>query len=248
MRISTWNLDHASNSSRNISMQIDRIREIAPDILILTETCDEVDLAPYGYFGCKTIKNGFGKYCSAIWSRTKLQTVETIDPLLSVAAVITTVLGDVLVYGTIIPYHGYRGKDQTSKAWEEHYKSITNLGIDLKRLARISSNELPLIVGGDFNQTRDGSVRTYGTTKGRMMLTEVLTDLEMECVTEEHFGNAGKLKVDPITAKTRNNIDHICVTRDRFNIESIGAWDHFTPNGDYLSDHNGVYVDLECPN
>ena len=25
----------------------------------------------------------------------------------------------------------------------------------------------------------------------------------------------------------------------------VGAWDHFTPDGQYMSDHNGVYFEFE---
>lgn len=30
-----------------------------------------------------------------------------------------------------------------------------------------------------------------------------------------------------------------------FSVVEVGAWDHFTETGVFLSDHNGVYVDLE---
>jgi len=28
-------------------------------------------------------------------------------------------------------------------------------------------------------------------------------------------------------------------------IHKVGAWDHFTEDGKYMSDHNGVYVAFE---
>ena len=49
MRVATWNLDHASNSKRAITQQIEQVLRVKPDILVLTETCAEVDLARHGF-------------------------------------------------------------------------------------------------------------------------------------------------------------------------------------------------------
>ncbi|MEW6563593.1 MAG: endonuclease/exonuclease/phosphatase family protein [Pseudomonadota bacterium] len=246
LRIATWNLDHASNSKRPIQRQIEAIMRMAPDILVLTETCAQVDLSPYGYSVQYTQPNEYKKYYAAIWSRFPIvHQHETSDPELTVCAQIASSLGDVLVYGTIITYHGDKGPDQKSPAWAEHYKAIGVQGNDWARLRAQAA--LPMIVAGDFNQTRDGSSRTYGTAHGRGLLTEQLARSGLVCLTTENFGDTGKLKVDQRIDRARNNIDHICVTENVFEIGDVGAWDHFAEDGAYLSDHNGVYVDIaEC--
>lgn len=106
---------------------------------------------------------------------------------------------------------------------------------------------MPFVVAGDFNQTRDSSSRTYGTKFGRELLSSELARCSLHCLTTEDFGATGKLNIDPIKGWTRNNIDHICVTDKAFTVLNVGAWYHFTELGEFLSDHNGVYVDLAQP-
>lgn len=249
MRIATWNLDHASNSSRSVPLQIDQINKIAPDILVLTETCADVDLRAEGYrFMLATTKNCHSKHYSTIWSKYPIRKeYSTFDPEMAVCAEIETPFSSVVVYGTIITYHGDQGPDGTSKPWTEHYKAIEAHGYDWLKILQEGRQQVPLVVAGDFNQTRDNSYRTYGTKFGRDLLSRELTRCCLRCLTTEDFGAAGKLTIDPSKGWTRNNIDHICVTDKAFTVIDIGAWDHFTESGKFLSDHNGVYVDLARP-
>jgi endonuclease/exonuclease/phosphatase family metal-dependent hydrolase len=244
LRIATWNLDHAKNSSRPIDLQRAIILQKKPDIIVLTETCEAVNLTDDGYHVVyPDKKNEYGKYDSAIWSKYPLfKSFKTTDEELSVCALTTsTPLGDVMVYATIIPYHGYKGKDKQSGGWVEHYKAIKRIDNDLTRLQMEFSKSIPLFVAGDFNQTRDGSKGTYGTAEGRQMLSETLERNNLTCLTEINY----KLKPDPKNGWPRNNVDHICMTRGAFSVVASEAWNHFTEDGIYLSDHNGVYVDLQ---
>lgn len=247
LRIATWNLDHASNSSRPIDLQLEAISAIKPDILVLTETCDDVDLQPQGMTRfTPTRRNGYGKYWTTIHVSKRAIEIEVLESIRDsvVSCVrVRTDLGKMIVYGTILPYRDYPGSDGTSVAWAEHYKAIEAQGQQWALLV----DEAPLVVAGDFNQTRDNSRRTYGTRIGREALSRQLERCRLECLTEEDFGASGKLKADPAKGWPRNNIDHICVTRDAFRVVNVGAWDHFIGKGQqirYLSDHNGVYVDL----
>lgn len=247
MRVATWNLDHASNSSRPIDLQIQQIRSIAPDILVLTETCDGVDLAPFGYTAALTERNKFQKYWSVIWSKyLSLKTIPTYDPETAVCAEIDTPLGRIIVYGTIITYFGDAGSDGKSPYWYEHHKAIGQHGDDWSKIFFEDYGcRLPLIVAGDYNQPRDGS--KYNRSKDGLnikLLDEQLERNQLACLTSEDFRLAGKLSVDPVKKFVRSNIDHICATRDAFRVCSIGAWDHFTKDIVFMSDHNGVYVDL----
>ncbi len=248
MRIATWNLDHASNSSRPIDAQIAQLRKIDADILVLTETCEQVDLSADGYVSVAPHnKNEYGKYWSTIWSRSCWKTphqIDCYDNETAVCSQITTPLGDLIIYGTIITYHGDKGPQGNSPAWAEHEKAIVCHGDDWRKIQDKYAG-IPFFVAGDFNQTRDGSVQTYGTKAGRELLGEELSRNHLTCLTTEDFGGFGKLKVDPSKGWARNNIDHICMTDGAFQKQYVGAWDHFTKSGLYLSDHNGVYVDIE---
>lgn len=245
MRVATWNLDHAYNASRPIQLQINKIVEINPDIIVVTETCESISLQDYGYKVCyPQQKNSHGKYCVGIWSKYPVLSSPVIqETMLAVCAEIDSPLGKLLVYGTIIPYHGYKGSDGKSGAWEEHYKAIEKQGSDWTALLNTFKN-IPLIVAGDFNQTRDGSKQSYGTEKGRQLLSDKLTLNKLVCLTEENFGASGKLSIDPKKAKVRNNIDHICTSSSFLKPHYVGAWDHFTDDNLFLSDHNGVYLDF----
>ena len=248
MRIATWNLDHASNSSRPISAQIEQIRKINADVWILTETCEKVDLREDGFSPVTPQhKNVYGKYWSTIWVKngwTINNQISCYDNETAVCAQIQSPSGNrVIVYGTIITWRDDKGPNKTSPPWTEHMKSIIEHSTDWQTIQDLYPN-IPFIVAGDFNQTRDGSTRTYGTNACREQLGAELTKNKLSCLTTENFGAAGKLKIDPAKGWARNNIDHICVSNKAFRTEYLGAWDHFTEDGKYLSDHNGVYVDL----
>lgn len=246
LRIGTWNLDHASNSSRPIAAQIEQMRKIDADIWVLTETCEKVDLSEDGYVSITPhSKNIYDKYWSTIWSRWgNFHQIDCYDNETAVCAQITTPLGNLIIYGTIITYHGYKGPQGDSPAWAEHERAIACHGNDWRSIQDKYAG-IPFFVAGDFNQTRDGSVKTYGTKLGRELLGEELRKNHLTCLTTENFGSSGKLKVDPSKGWARNNIDHICMTDGAFQQSYVGAWDHFTESAIYLSDHNGVYVDVE---
>jgi type I restriction-modification system DNA methylase subunit len=56
------------------------------------------------------------------------------------------------------------------------------------------------------------------------------------------------LTEDPIKNKIRSNIDHICISNNILNQMKqyeVGAWNHFTQQGQYMSDHNGIYITFE---
>lgn len=246
MRIATWNLDHASNSKRPIDLQVHQIQAIKPDVLVLTETCKEVELALHGFTAYSSKPNEYGKFYSTIYLGPNVsfqKQLKTYDEVTATCLQVNTPLGEMIIYGTIIAYHGYKGPNNDSPAWAEHYKAITDHGNDWAKLG----NNPPLVIAGDFNQTRDGSSRTYGTKLGRELLSAELSRNHLTCLTTENFGCTGKLKADQKTNWARNNIDHICMTENAFSVVNVDAWDHFNAEGKYLSDHNGVYVDIESP-
>lgn len=189
-------------------------------------------------------KNKYGKYWSSIWFNKNTQIIkeiETANDEVAVCAQFETLIGKLIVYGTIIAYKDFLIKEG-SQPWEEHYKSIKWHGEDWFNI--ISGNpNVPFVVAGDFNQTRDGSNR-YSTSEGINLLGTLLEKCNLECVTEENFTETGKLNADPNKGYPRANIDHICISKNFFNSIEVGAWDHFNDERNYTSDHNGVFIDL----
>jgi hypothetical protein len=242
-RVATWNLDHASKRSRPVLEQVEKIKAIKADIWVLTETCDRVDLSAADY-QCKTprLRNKYNNFWTTVWARNSFELGEQLDSCDdgTVTCVrVHTPGGWLVVYGTILTWKMDPGAG-ASKPWEEHHKDIAVQGADWARLK--SQHSEPLIVAGDFNQTRDKS-RRYCSDVSIDMLTKQLKTNKLECVTEEDFGREGHLGADPKKGYYRHNVDHICVPTHSFRVVGIGVWDHFV--GDqYLSDHNGVFVDL----
>jgi hypothetical protein len=142
-------------------------------------------------------------------------------------------------------YADDKGIDGKSKRWEEHNKAIEIQGKEWNSFIE-AHPDCVFLVAGDFNQTRDGSKQTYGTKHGRDLLSIQLNKNNLVCLTEDNFGELGKLTPDPKTGCGwfRNNIDHICISKNDFELISADAWNHFTNDGIYMSDHNGVFVDI----
>ncbi|MGJ8641765.1 MAG: hypothetical protein ACSHX9_00025 [Luteolibacter sp.] len=141
-----------------------------------------------------------------------------------------------LVYGSIIAYAGYKGSDGKSPMWEAHYRYIEWHGRDWLQLRKEFPNH-HLITGGDYNQNRDGA-RWYGTKHGRNMLSKVLQGAGLLCVTEQDFVAAGMLE-------KRHTVDHICMDESMADrVIQVDAWERTRPDGLQLSDHSGVLVDL----
>ena len=63
-----------------------------------------------------------------------------------------------------------------------------------------------------------------GTKKGRDLLSRELSRNRLTCLTDENFGENGKLNVDMKIGKVRSNIDHICMTDNAFRVVRVGAW------------------------
>jgi len=245
-RIATWNLDHASNSGRPKVEQVHKICEINPHLVVLTETCRDVDLTHLGYVGQWSTPNKYGKQYSAIWTRWPiLERVTTCSPELATCAIVTTPFGILAVYGTIFTYRNYKGVRGHLGPWEAHLKDIAVQGDDWQRI-RASRNNCPLVVAGDFNQARDG-MGVYKSRRAIEALDNELQRNDLVCATQENFGAVGKLTVDPRLGRYRHNIDHICLPKAGFRVNRVDAWDGFLLGTDplvRLSDHNGVYIDV----
>lgn len=252
-KISTWNIERPSPNTKKTGIVIEKILEEDSDIIILTETSNAVDLSSvYPYLiSTESYERTPTEQWVTIWSKWQIiEQLKTIDNKRTVCGIVKTPFGKVIIYGTIIPYQmagvsGVRYGNLNFKTWEYHEKDLYNQSKNWSELKN-DNHQLPLIVAGDFNQTRFNGIG-YGTKKVRGILTQILQELQMTCVTEIDFSK-NYLTTDPRKGKTRNNIDHICISNsllDKLKDYNVGAWNHFTENGQYMSDHNGIYFEFE---
>jgi hypothetical protein len=256
MRIATWNLERPKASgpladvkNKAIQAQLDRL---GADIWILTETNGVIQ--PSGYESVPSERmpgRGPGENSTTIWSRYPIKgQVTTLEgqptrvmagqprPLgyyvngpdnsVAVCADIETPHGDLRVYGTIITWHADKGPTGTAKNWDEQYVSIEAHAQDWQRLGQ----DRVICVAGDFNMTlkTPPDRGSYGTVKGRQLLQEALHEAGLVCVTADSPGG----------------IDHICLSQAwATKVIATGSWLAYLPDGREVSDHPGVWVDLE---
>lgn len=250
MRIATWNVERPKGNTAPRSQRVlNKIQEIAADIWILTETHDAICPGPV-YHDASTptvseppILHATGEHKTTIWSRWPIiEHWETATPHRATCVVIETPLGELVVYGTVIPYHGARWPYGTPRNWDAHYAAIATQGADWSRLRR----NYPfhgLCVAGDLNQTRTGRL-WYGSKWGRALLDLALSENQLVGVTQADFSAAQKLSQEDRALLTQC-IDHICLDgRWAGLVQQVGIWPKHTAAGEYLSDHSGVYIDL----
>lgn len=238
MRIATWNLERPrKNGLVKNERRLDRIRGIDADLWILTETHAAIALAGYSSVASER-PDGYreGESYASIWSRWPIcQQIPTFDPRFAVCAELASPAGPMVVYGSIITYANDPGPEKISRRWEEHRKSIEAHAIDWRRLRESFPSHL-FCAAGDFNQSRDGS-GWYEDAQSVVRLTQALEDITMQCVTELDMRANGL---------SRATVDHICLSRSLVaGVSVLGAWEGHTESGDRMSDHNGVFVDID---
>ncbi len=252
-RIANWNVERPKNGTKKTNLVLDKINEINADILVLTETSKAINLEP-DYQAVKSNNNEKNpdEQWITIWSKWKIiEQILTFDKFRTACALIEAPFGQIIIYGTIIPYHaagvkGNRYKQTGYKNWQLHYEDIINQSSDWNKIISNYPNTSFFVIG-DFNQTRNEIQKGYGTSKGRELLTKELQLNNLKCVTEIDFTHEFLTKHPKVNGKTKKIIDHICVsTKWIKNVKKykVGAWNRFDKQGYDLSDHNGVYIDF----
>lgn len=236
MRIGTWNVEYA------YPKRLDALRGVIAanpaDVWVLTETHD--DLAPVG---CPHVvhskprpKNWSGirpgSRWVSIWSAfpiVKQVFVDGGDEERTVIALIDAgARGQVLVYGTVLPWKGDRGKFN----WSEHHTVVPQQCNEWREL-RQRYPDAALCVAGDYNtdMVRGGY---YGTREGIALLSAGLADCRLYCATAPERIPSGLLEFPPI--------DHIALPlKWRHQIQVSAAW---PAQKGVLSDHGGLVVTI----
>ncbi len=238
MRIGTWNVEYA------YPKRLEALRTVLSanpaDIWILTETHDELrpegcSLAahssprPKNWSGVRE-----GSRWVTVWSRYPV-VEQIILPGADVERTVTALLQvsereQLVVYGTVIPWKGDRGKFD----WSEHYRIIPQQCAEWSEL-RVRYPDAALCVAGDYN-TDMSTGRYYGTKQGIAAIDAGLTSCGLYCATAPSFVPEGALPYPPI--------DHIAVPAAwRARTRVAAAW---PANRAELSDHSGLVIEIEA--
>lgn len=234
-RVGTWNVQYARGIEKN-QRRLDVITSLAADIWVLTETHDDLDLsATHRPLHSDQRYSAPGGRWTTIWTSMPLiERLATLDPRRCVAARLDAGdEGEVIVYGTVLPWNGDVGpdKDNPAKGWDEFPRVVTGQGQEWLSL-RQRFPDVTLIVAGDLNQDLGGR-HYYGTKACRELLNALLARAGLECLTTTDRFDPAVLLHPPI--------DHVCAGpgRGRHFTTEVHGWDNVVA-GAKLSDHGGV--------
>ncbi len=241
MRIGTWNTEYARGADKNAA-RLRCIREAACDIWVLTETSNDLDLGP-GYAHVSTEPRPgrrAGEQWTTIWSRYPIvERVPLADACRTVAALVASPLGALVVYGTVLPWHSDRGPERDAATrvpnWSEFNRVAPLQAAEWAALAD-ARPDAHLCVAGDFN-TSLGGKQDYGTKQGRELLRAGLRAARLACVTEWDRLPPGSLGRSPI--------DHIALSMplaERSRV--VSTWEGTDSSGLRMSDHSALVVEV----
>lgn len=236
LRIGTWNVEYA------YERRLDALRQVlldhSADVWILTEThdglappnCSHVahsEPRPKNWSGIRP-----GSRWVSIWSKYPIVEQVWLDSSDRERTVIALLnLGEesmLLVYGTVLPWKGDRGKFD----WTEHHRVIPEQCAEWLEL-RKKYPDASLCVAGDYN-TDMGTGTYYGTKRGIAALQGGLSNCELFCATDP-----GRVPTDLLPYPP---IDHIALpTSWREKTAVVAAW---PANKKALSDHSGLVVEV----
>ena len=235
LTIGTWNVEYAAGAAKNAARLARLLAEDA-DIWVLTETHDELDLSAT-HRAVSTHQRPTGRagarWCT-IWSRWPLEEVlEVEDPVRTAACVVSSPLGRVLVYATVLPWHTDPGPDAQAPArnWHEQYRVTPLQGAEWAAL-RTRFPDAALVVAGDLNMNLGGR-HYYGTRLGRQLLEAAMEGANLRCATRTELVADGLLGHPPI--------DHVLVPVG-WQTRVVSAWEGRDAAGIRLSDHSGLVV------
>src|SRR5690606_4396572 len=175
------------------------------------------------------------------WSAFEvLHRVEVVDPERTVAAVLNTPLGLMVVYGTVLPWHtdqGVRSQEAQVANWSEHHRVIPLQGAEWNLLRGQYPHAL-FCVAGDLN-TDIGRRHYYGTKLGRSLLNTAMKSSDLVCVTSTDRIPEALLDHPPI--------DHVLLSAPLGDNSVVSSAWSGTQDGVRLSDHSGLVVAIVMP-
>jgi len=217
MKIATWNIERPGKFSGKLKGITELLIAYNPDILVLTETNENVYLAEnYKCFHTAALEQPYykpGERRVSIYSKyDAIGVIKTFRDDTSICVKYDTPIGELAVYGTVIGIHGNRRKS-----------FMEDLDSQIEDFESIGKNA-NLCICGDLNVSFSDNY--YYTKEGRNKLVAVFE----------------KMKLDNLTAGIRQNIDHIIIPES---ICCNCKIDTSTGNDDKkLSDHIMVGVEI----
>lgn len=239
MRIGTWNVEYAAGAAKN-SKRLEILRANPADIWVLTETHDDLDLSPT-HAPIHSLQRPTGRAGArwvSIWTNYEvLNRIDVVDPERTVAAMLNTPFGQMVVYGTVLPWHSDRGKhadDVEVPYWSEHHREIQRQAAEWSELRNRHKDAL-MCVAGDLNMNINGP-HYYGTKLGRALLAEAMDANRLTCVTSTDRLPTSALRYPPI--------DHLLLSDTlAAHTRVTAAWEGMQ-DGVRLSDHSGLLVEV----
>lgn len=221
MTIATWNIERPAKTAKRILFVAACLKELNPDILILTETNEFIDLGnEYQIFHTvKPVESFYkeGERRVSIFSKyNSIEQFKTFRDDTSICMNLETPLGNLAVYGTIIGINGNRRKN-----------FITDLDQQLLDFDRIAEKN-NLCIGGDLNISFGDNY--YFTEEGRKKLN----------------ASFEKNKMVNLTGTIPRNIDHIILTKTFVGKKSVKVLPWNLGADKKLSDHMGVAVTVSA--
>ena len=221
MKIATWNLERPTKNGHKTPAILQYLHQINADIVVLTETNDCIDLGKeYEHFHTEKLSGPFYKQGDrqvSIFSKYPItQQLETFRADTSLCVEISTPLGNLIVYGTIIGNFGNRG-DQFKEDLNKQLLDFETHG---------TTDNFCII--GDFNISFSDNY--YFTKDGRSKLKNTFQLLSMKIMTEQIV----------------NNIDQIVLSNDFLKDRKfkLGFWNDPENKKERISDHKGVFVKI----
>jgi hypothetical protein len=221
------------------------MRRIDADVWVLTETHRDMSPGPefqaVASIGADRPQK-FGECWTMIWSRLPiLGREDTSDPTRTACMRLQDpAAGAFIVFGTVLPWLGSRWRGVAAANGQAFHAALRAQEADWRRIRSAYPGD-SFCLAGDFNQDLC-SRHFYGSRMGREVLRAVLHETGLVCVTAHPH--------DPVRAATsgvRANIDHICLSQPLAKRQrgTAGSWPDPDEIGRRLTDHFGVWIDLD---
>jgi endonuclease/exonuclease/phosphatase family metal-dependent hydrolase len=232
----TWNVEYAAGAERN-ARRAQLLLETNADIVVLTETHDELSLP--GYRAESTLqreRRREGARWTTIWSRLEVRhRIGTADPRRTVAVELE---GDVIVYGTVLPWHTDNGPSGDKSAnWAEFRRVVPIQGAEWRSLREQHPGHI-LIVAGDLNQSL-GDRHYYGGRELRQLVEDQCSAADLQVLTG--LAHQQVPLAHPV-------IDHIALAPpagSSARTQRLIGWEGGWEGPGRLSDHSAVGVSVE---
>jgi hypothetical protein len=237
MRVATWNLQSDKPlTSERAALFLQSMDEIAADVWVVTETwTDYCPLPGYRLVSQSSAAPDLAsdRRWTAIWSRLDAEScdIRSQADRMTAGRVILPGDRDLVIVGTVLPWH-FDGRWPHSEGFRS---ALEQQSIEWSRLSA-AIDDGDFLIAGDFNQSLPHQ-RYYGSKQNEFALNKVMDSLGVTCAT---LGN------DPLTNNPR--IDHICVRQSRLAtsvVSRVGAWPVPSINEKPITDHAGVFADLD---